>query len=254
MKQINLLSALLIITSLLLTTASNAQDEATGLAGDNFSLDGALELFQKAKDLADFEKSLNKNNNKVNNLDLNEDGDVDYIKVIDNIEGNAHAIVLQVALNEKESQDVAVIEIEKNGNSSATLQIVGDEDIYGEAMIMEPFSEEADAADSKGGPDGNYDVFRIVVNVWAWPSVQVVYAPSYRRYVSPWRWAYYPSWWNAWRPLAWVSWRPVRHYHPSRYRITTTHRVVRAHGIYRPVRVRSVTVKIKDNKSFKNEW
>ena len=83
----------------------------------------------------------------VNNLDLNEDGETDYIRVVDNMDGDAHALVLQAVLSETESQDVAVIEIEKQGAEAAILQIVGDADIYGEQTIAEPFAEEA----SEGG-------------------------------------------------------------------------------------------------------
>ena len=51
-----------------------------GTAGDHFSLEGALELFKKSDSPEDFEKMLNKETNFVNNLDLNEDEEIDYIK------------------------------------------------------------------------------------------------------------------------------------------------------------------------------
>ena len=79
------------------------------------SLEAAIELFKKSDSPEDFEKRLNSENNDVNNLDLNEDGEIDYIRVVDNSAGDVHALVLQVAVSEKESQDVAVIEIEKQG-------------------------------------------------------------------------------------------------------------------------------------------
>ncbi|MBL0110193.1 MAG: hypothetical protein IPP42_04700 [Saprospiraceae bacterium] len=56
---------------------------------------------------------LNQDDNHVNNLDLNDDGEVDYIRVIDNMDGDAHALVLQVVVSATENQDIAVIEIEK---------------------------------------------------------------------------------------------------------------------------------------------
>ena len=220
--------------------------DATGLPGDNFSLEGALELFQKSDDLASFEKALNKSNNKVNNLDLNDDGDIDYVRVVDNLSGDAHAIVLQVPVSQSEVQDVAVIEIEKDGAESAILQIVGDEDIYGEQMIVEPYSVEGSGGD--GGPDANYDLVRVTVNVWFWTPVRAIYAPRYVRYASPWRWSYYPNWSKPWRPLAWITWHPHRYYYPSRYRIAPTHRVVVAHRVYTPVRTRSVVVRTRTTK------
>ncbi|MBC7777471.1 MAG: hypothetical protein H7246_18710, partial [Phycisphaerae bacterium] len=120
----------LMLFSYPLFAQSNMESDSTGLPGDNFSLEAAIELFKKSNSPEDFEKRLNSENNDVNNLDLNEDGDIDYIRVVDNTEGDVHALVLQVAVSEKESQDVAVIEIEKQGNENAILQIIGDEELY----------------------------------------------------------------------------------------------------------------------------
>src|SRR5258706_12360899 len=117
-----------------------AQDvpDSTGLPGDNFSLEGALEMFKKASSPEEFEKLINTENNGVNNLDLNNDGNIDYVKVIDKKDGDVHAFILKDALSEPESQDIAVIELERKEKDNAVLQIAGDEDIYGEETIVEP--------------------------------------------------------------------------------------------------------------------
>ena len=47
--------------------------------GDDFSLEGALELFKKSASPEEFERILNAENSKVNNLDLNGDGNQDLI-------------------------------------------------------------------------------------------------------------------------------------------------------------------------------
>ncbi|MEO6757914.1 MAG: hypothetical protein ABIO24_00565, partial [Saprospiraceae bacterium] len=102
--------------AVLLSGALYAQDspvDSTGFPGDNFSLEAALDLFKKSASLEAFEQSLNMENNDVNNLDLNEDGQIDYVRVIDRMDGDAHAIVLQVPVSASESQDIAVIEVEK---------------------------------------------------------------------------------------------------------------------------------------------
>lgn len=234
----------IILSLLAVIFASNisfAQDEeSTGLPGENFSLEGALELFKKAESPEDFEKLLNTESNNVNNLDLNDDGEIDYIRVVDNMDEDVHAIVLQVAVSESESQDVAVIEIEKTGNEEATLQIIGDEDVYGDQTIVEPF--EAEASESgKNGP--NITVSRIVVNVWGWPTVRFVYRPGYRVWVSPWRWRHYPVWFSPWRPRPFHVWHPLAVVHRPHYHVVTTHRVVRAHAVYTPHRVGSKTVR-----------
>lgn len=238
---------LLFFVFALFVTSLTAQDadaeEETGFPGDHFSLEGALELFKKAESPEDFEKLLNTESNNVNNLDLNEDGEIDYIRVIDNMDGDVHAFVLQVSVSESESQDIAVIEIEKQGADQAILQIIGDEDVYGEQKIVEPYEEEAGSNKKGRGPSvDEIEVYRVVVNVWLWPSVRFVYRPAYTPWVSPWRWAFYPNWWRPWRPLAWSTFhvrvRPYRaHYH-----VVTTHRVVRAHAVYSPRRTNSKVV------------
>lgn len=234
----NLIFTLLAV--LITTNIATAQDEeSTGFPGDHFSLEGALELFKKAESPEDFEKLLNTESNNVNNLDLNEDGEIDYVRVVDNMDGDVHAIVLQVPVNESESQDIAVIEIEKTGNEEALLQIIGDEDVFGEQTIVEPFEASAEE-NGKHGP--NICVARIVVNVWGWPTVRFVYAPGYRLWVSPWRWRSYPVWFSPWRPRPFHVWHPLVVVHRPHYHIVPTHRVVRAHAVYAPRRVGSTTV------------
>lgn len=223
--------------------------DSTGLPGDHFSLQGALDLFKSSKSLEEFEKKLNNEENAVNNLDLNGDNDIDYIKVVDNKKDSAHAIVLQVPINEKELQDVAVIEIEKTGSQTAMVQIVGDEELYGENMIVEPF-EEKTSVKTKSGPSYLFSLpAHIIVNVWLWPSVQFIYAPTYVIWVSPWKWHHYPIWWKPWAPHPW-NWhrQHCAHYNAFYYPVYK-HRAVVAHQIYAPHRKTSaiVTNRYKNN-------
>ena len=213
--------------------------DSTGLPGDHFSLEGALDLLKRAGSPEEFEKLLNTEDTYVNNLDLNQDGDIDYIRVVDHSDGDAHALVLQGVISKDESQDIAVIEIEKTGDSEAILQIIGDEDLYGEEVIMEPFEEESAG---QGGPHETWGSIRVVVNVWIWPSVRYLYRPVYRPWVSPWMWRNYPAWWRPWRvhPFRWMlGVRPHYHLH---YHPVHIHRVVNAHRIYAPRRTTSIIV------------
>ncbi len=219
--------------------------EPSGVPGENFSLHGALELFQKAASPEAFEKALNDPANKVNNLDLNGDGEVDYVRVVARKDGEAHVLVLQVPVSESESQDVAVIGIEKTGAEQAVLQIIGDEDVFGEETVVEPGDpddeEEAEEAAAKSAL--SLRAFKVVVNVWPWPCVRFMYAPVYVPWVSPWRWRVYPAWWRPWRPLAWAAWHPFR-VRPG-FAVVRTNRVVVAHRIYRPGRTVSVSVRTR---------
>jgi hypothetical protein len=217
--------------------ASSMKSDSTGLPGDNFSLPGALEMFKQAKSLEEFEKLLNQENNRVNNLDLNEDGKIDYVRVIDNSGNNAHAVVLQVPINKTEFQDIAVVEIEKQGDAKVSVQIVGDEDIYGENVIFEPKNEkEVETGDGKGGPSGNYYVANFWFNAWYWPCIQFMYAPAYVVWVSPWYYDYYPYWWSPWRPYHYSSyWGHCHHYHDY-YHHSYNHYGHNAYNNYRPNR------------------
>ena len=228
-----------------------AQPDSTGMPGDNFSLQGALEMFKQASSPEQFEKLINTESKNVNNLDLNGDGDIDYIKVIDKSANNVHAFILQVAVSETENQDIAVIELEKTGDTTAILQIVGDEDIFGEQVIVEASDEGDEEIDDNNNGSGNgpsadyYESSRIIVNVFFWPSVRFVYRPAYVPWVSPWRWHHYPGWWRPWHPLTWHVFYPrVLHYH-NHCAVVRTHRVVAAYRVYAPHRVSSVTVRTR---------
>lgn len=244
------------------TIAQDKTDEPTGVPGDNFDLQGALAMFQKAASPEDFEKLLNVKDNNVNNLDLNNDGEIDYVKVIDRNDKDVHAFVLQVPISDKEDQDIAVIELEKTGNETAVIQIVGDEDIFGEQVIIEPNGDNEDNAVSeewyktnlvRSGPYYNPDEsLGIVVNVWFWPSVRFVYAPLYRPWVSPWRWRHYPVWWQPWKPFAWNIWHPRRVVYHRNFVIVRTNRIARAHTFYTPFRTTSVTVRTRHATAVNN--
>lgn len=202
--------------------------------GDNFSLEGALELFKKSSSPQKFEQMLNDANSKVNNLDLNGDGYIDYIRVIDMNEGNIHTFILQAVISQNQNQDIAVITLEKLANGKAVLQIIGDEDIYGVETIIEPTREVYTNAGASSA--------RYTVNVWAWPSVRYIYGPHYSVWISPWGWHYRPHWWRSWRPVAYYDYYPYWRPYILHYSVCHTHRVVYAHHYYRPHRTTSVIV------------
>ena len=213
----------------------------TGYEGDFFSLEGALDLFKQSRTLRDFERKLNTEENWVNNLDLDYDGRIDYIRVEHRRQGNFHAIVLQALLDRYDVQDVAVIEIEVIGRGEAVLQIVGDEDLYGEEGIVEPAEG---YSDSRSGYHPDYGGF---VNVFYWEPVQYILGRQYVVYVSPYRWHYYPVWWRPWVPCAWSVFRPRIVIYHRYYHIVHIHRVVRVHNFYRPHRSYSYVVVQRTN-------
>lgn len=215
---------------------SFAQSDSLGMLGDQLDLYGVLDLFKNSDNLEEFEKKLNSEDNEVNNLDLNNDDKIDYIRVVDYKEGNGHAIVLQVPINESESQDVAVIEVDQTSDNVAHIQIVGDEDLYGKNYIVEPLDENQSSAAVMNNTT-------VIVNTWTWRPVRYFYGPTYRVWVSPWRWSYYPGWFRPWRPVGWYVYHPrVVRYRPYA-RVVVVRRSPRLYSaVYAPRRVTSKVV------------
>lgn len=220
-----------------------SQENEPEFTGEHFSLEGALALFKKASTLEEFEKSINKENNNVTNLDLNGDGEIDYIVVNAIQEKDTHVIVLSTYLNETEKQDIATIGIEKTGPEEAILQIEGDEDLYAANTLVEP-SEINEKATTKGKGPNNFDIVttRVVVNVWIWPSVRYLYAPTYIVWKSPYRWRNYPRWWKPWKPYRYAIFHTRSAAHRVYYTRTSTRRVVVARKVYAPRRSRSTVI------------
>lgn len=235
---------------------SPPDQDSTGLPGDNFSLQGALTLFKQANTPEEFERLLNTEENKVNNLDLNGDGNIDYLRVINKKQNQVQLFIIQALVSNQESQDVAVIELEKTGENTAVIQIAGDEDIYGETTLAEPV-EQADSLYSAEDNSFNYNTpsrihgpaadgnlaritpAGIIVNVWFWPCVRRVYAPAYVVWTSPWSWINPPVWWRPWRPMPVYAYRPVCHHYRYGYAYAPVRRIPPARGMYYPVRTYS---------------
>lgn len=231
--------------------AQRSTADSTGKPGDQFSLKGALHLFQQSESPEAFEKALNTQASHVNNLDLNQDGKTDYVRVIDKTQKQAHAFILQVPVSDRENQDIAVIELEKTNDTTAMIQIIGDKDIYGKEVIIEPEAPGKETVNRPyfvtgvgGSVDRDLETVPVdfYVNVWTWPAVVFVYAPLYAPWVSPWRWGFYPSWFVAWRPLAWSAWYPACGVYSHGYVAVGTYRVTGAHTLYTPYRSSAVSV------------
>ncbi len=248
MKHINhiiLICLTLFSNSIFSQTNEEIIADSIGLPGDHFSLHGALEMFKQSSSLEDFEKKLNSEANYLNNLDLNNDGKTDYIFVHDLMKDNTHAIVLKVAVSKEETQDIAVIELQKDADESATLQIVGDEELYGEKKIIEPYDEKEVPKGKLGGYNTDYSDFAvrpIIVNVWGWPCVRFIFAPLYVPWVSPFYWGVYPRWWSPWYVHPW-RWHYMRCYAwGGFYRSTAVVRLTAAGTLYGSRRSVSMTV------------
>lgn len=174
------LTGLFLFTGMCLVQA-NAETETVSISESAKGLDlqAVSELFKESESVEAFEQALNDPENGLNNLDLDENGEVDFIRVTEEVSDDMHILVLQAVLGDDEYQDVAVIEIEKT-EDEYNMQIQGNEDLY--------------------GPD--YYIVPVAVKVHTWPIVAWLYRPAYKPYVSVYRFGYYPKWWVVRRPLA----------------------------------------------------
>lgn len=171
-----------------------------GLPGDNLDLYAVLTIFQKAKTIEAFEKTLNDEKTGINNLDLDLDKKVDFIKVVtskDSKDSNAFAFTLKVDVSKTETQDVAVILVSKDKKDVVSIQMVGDPDLYGKDYVIEPKGNSSVTANP--GYTGENPVTVNVpasttVVVQSAPIVQYVYSPAYVPYVPPYYYGYPPPW------------------------------------------------------------
>ena len=99
-------------------------------AADGLDLQAVGELLKRAKDAQQLAQLLNSSGEGINNLDLDENGKVDYIQVDEYGSGDSRGFSFTVETSPGEEQEIATIEIEKSG-SDANVQIHGNSQIYG---------------------------------------------------------------------------------------------------------------------------
>ena len=190
-------------------TATNAD------ISEDLDLKTVATLFGQAKDLEQFEQMLNNPDSAFSNLDLNGDGNVDYLRVIETADQNRHLIVIQAVLAKDIYQDVASIFVEKDPESeSVTVQVIGDEYIYGADYIIEPVY-----------------IYRPVIYDWFW-------GPSWVCWHSPVYWDYWPTWWHPYHCIAHHLYWDHIYWHHHYYPICTYRTGHHHHPHYAPMRDR----------------
>lgn len=232
----NSLLSLLILGMSLLSFPAISQSESDttllGLPGDNLDLYAVLDLFQKSKTIEEFEKTLNLKETGINNLDLNLDEKVDFIKVVTKQDDDDFTFILQVDVAEKETQDVAVIFISKDKDKKVTMQIVGDKDLYGKDYVIEPkpkatpnpgYTGDEPVKESSSGTN-------TVVVVESAPIVQYVYSPVYVPYYPPYYYGYYPPYFAAFTVMAVGIYRHNNYYYHGPYHGGYGHTTVVVHN------------------------
>lgn len=119
---------------------------------DNLDLRAVADIFGDSRNLREFERHLNDPELQISNLDLNNDNEVDYLRVIETVDNRTHVVIIQSVLDRDIYQDVATIEIEKDRYNNVHLQIVGNEYMYGQNYIYEPIYYNTPVIYSSFGP------------------------------------------------------------------------------------------------------
>lgn len=215
---------IIVIVFLVALSNLNAQDVTTVEATDsdiseNLDLEAVVSLFGEAENLENFENKLNDPETQISNLDLNEDGEVDYLRVVETSKDETHLVTIQAVIEKDKYQDVATIDVEKDSEGETQVQVVGDVYMYGPDYIIEPVY-----------------VHPPVIYVWFW-------SPYYNPWRSPYYWGYYPPYYRPWRP-----------YPAPRYR-TNVHVHINVNNSYSHTTVRKSSTSVElQNKSRRNDY
>lgn len=143
-------------------------------AADGLDLEALLDVIAEAESGEDLEKRLNVKDG-VNNLDLNNDGDVDYLKVTEFGDKDSYGFSLTTEPEKGQVQEVATIKINR-GAEEAEVQVAGNPQIY-----------------------GNNHYYRSSFGVTDWLLLAYLMRP-HPYYVSPWYYGHYPSYYRPYRP------------------------------------------------------
>ena len=149
-------------------------------------LNAVAAAFAEANSIREFEQILNSSRYMINNLDLNRDGWVDYLRVIETYKGYYHALLIQSCLAPGVFQDVATLVAEWRADR-LYVEVIGDRYLYGSNYIVRPvFIKRPPMGDVYGR--SNYACWSSPYYYGAWPSYYTqpkpVYLNHYQAYVN----------------------------------------------------------------------
>ena len=176
------------------TTHVPKQTTAQTITVTNYNADMSFYLdlhavaaaYAEARSTREFEQLLNSSKYMINNLDLNRDGYVDYLRVIETRKGHYYAYLIQACLAPSVFQDVATLVSERRA-STLYVEVVGDSYLYGHNYIVRPtFVKRPPMWDVYGYT--NYSVWVSPYYYGAWPNYytrpKTVYITHYQAYVK----------------------------------------------------------------------
>ena len=166
------------------TTPSPKQTTYSTVTVTNYNEDMSFYLdlravaaaYAESRSVREFEHILNSSKYMINNLDLNRDGWVDYLRVIETRSGYYHALLIQACLAPSVFQDIATLVAERRSNA-LYVEVIGDRYLYGYNYIVRP----------------------VFVNR---PPLWSVYgSASYQPWVSPYHYGAFPSYYTKPKPI-----------------------------------------------------
>lgn len=172
------------VYSTTVTTPTPKHTTVTTVTVTNFNTDLSFYLdlnavaaaFAEARNVAEFEQLLNSSRYMINNLDLNRDGWIDYLRVIETHRGVYHTFLIQACLGHSMYQDVATL-VAEHRPSALYVEVIGDRWLYGPNYIVRP-------------------VFIKRPPLW-----DVFGRPSYAAWTSPYYYGYWPSYYQQPKPI-----------------------------------------------------
>ena len=139
-------------------------------------LQAVAAAFAEANSVQEFERILNSSRYMINNLDLNRDGWVDYLRVIETRQGYKHAFLIQACLAPAMFQDVATLVAEWYADR-LYVEVIGDRYLYGYNYVVRP-------------------VFVKRPPLW-----NVFGRPNYNPWASPYYYGSFPSYYTQPKPM-----------------------------------------------------
>lgn len=100
-------------------------------------LNAVAAAFAEARSVREFEQIINSSRYMINNLDLNRDGWIDYLRVIEMRSGAYHTLLIQACLAPSVFQDVATLVAERLADR-LYVEVIGDPYLYGYNYIVRP--------------------------------------------------------------------------------------------------------------------
>lgn len=153
-----------------------------------FSLDlmAVAAAYAESRSVREFEQILNSSRYMINNLDLNNDGWIDYLRVIETRNGYYHAMLIQSCLAPGIFQDVATLVAERRADA-LFVEVIGDRFLYGYNYVVRPvFIKRPPMWDVYG--NANYAVWSSPYYYGNFPSYYAhpkpVYLNHYQAYVN----------------------------------------------------------------------